>query len=135
MSESFEQLLNESFKTIRNGEVVKGTVIAVKDNEIVLNIGYKADGIIQKSEFNCEPQADLTELVHVGDELEAKIIQVNDGEGQVQLSTSLEGIDQIHDEGVLYCFKNVPLGSRVGRVLCVPNNGSLFQYFHCKYFS
>lgn len=87
MSESFEQLLNESFKTIRNGEVVKGTVIAVKDNEIVLNIGYKADGIIQKSEFNCEPQADLTELVNVGDELEAKIVQVNDGEGQVQLST------------------------------------------------
>ncbi|MBQ1377766.1 MAG: S1 RNA-binding domain-containing protein, partial [Lachnospiraceae bacterium] len=87
MSESFEQMLNESFKTIRNGEVVKGTVIAVKDNEIVLNIGYKADGIIQKNEFNADPSADLTELVHVGDELEAKIIKVNDGEGQVQLST------------------------------------------------
>ena len=87
MSESFEQLLNESFKTIRNGEVVKGTVIAVKDNEIVLNIGYKADGIIQKSEFNCDAQADLKDLVHEGDELEAKVIKVNDGEGQVQLST------------------------------------------------
>ena len=47
MSEmSFEQMLEESFKTIRNGEVVEGTVIDVKPDEIVLNIGYKSDGII-----------------------------------------------------------------------------------------
>ncbi len=46
MSEmSFEQMLDESFKTIRNGEVVEGTVIDVKDDQIILNIGYKADGI------------------------------------------------------------------------------------------
>ena len=45
MSEmSFEQMLEESFKTIRNGEVVEGTVIDVKPDEIVLNIGYKSDG-------------------------------------------------------------------------------------------
>ncbi len=87
MSESFEQMLNESFKTIRSGEIVKGTVIAVKENEIVLNIGYKADGIIQKNEYTNDAQAVLADLVKVGDELEAKIIKVNDGEGQVQLST------------------------------------------------
>ena len=47
MSElSFEQMLEESFKTIHNGEVVEGTVIDVKPDEIILNIGYKADGII-----------------------------------------------------------------------------------------
>ena len=88
MSESFEQMLNESLKTtVRSGEVVKGTVIAVKENEIVLNIGYKADGIIQKKEFTNEDDADLSSLVNVGDEIEAKVIKVNDGEGQVQLST------------------------------------------------
>ena len=59
MSESFEQLLNESFKTIRTGEVVKGTVIAVKENEIELNIGYKHDGVVAKNEFTNDPQADL----------------------------------------------------------------------------
>ena len=49
MSElSFEQLLEESLKTIRNGEVVEGTVIDVKEDEIILNIGYKADGIITR---------------------------------------------------------------------------------------
>ena len=46
MSElSFEQMLEESFKTIHNGEVVEGTVIDVKPDEIILNIGYKADGL------------------------------------------------------------------------------------------
>ena len=49
MSElSFEQMLEESLKTIRNGEVVEGTVIDVKEDEIILNIGYKADGILTK---------------------------------------------------------------------------------------
>jgi len=89
MSEvSFEQLLNEegSLNQIRTGAVVKGTVIGVKENEISLNIGYKADGIITKNEYTNDSSADLTELVHVGDELEVKVLKVNDGEGQVALS-------------------------------------------------
>ncbi len=53
MSElSFEQMLEDSVKTIRNGEIVQGTVIDVKEDEIILNIGYKADGIITKNEYN-----------------------------------------------------------------------------------
>lgn len=87
MSEvSFEQMLEESIKTIRNGEVVEGTVIDVKPDEIVLNIGYKSDGIITRSEYTNEPNADLSAIVSVGDTMEAKVIKVNDGEGQVLLS-------------------------------------------------
>ncbi len=86
--ESFEELLeNEgSFKTVRVGETVKGTVLDVKDNEIVLNIGYKSDGIIAKSEYTADPDADLKSLVSPGDEIRAKVLKVNDGDGQVQLS-------------------------------------------------
>ncbi|MDO4326478.1 MAG: 30S ribosomal protein S1 [bacterium] len=87
MSElSFEQMLEESLKTIRTGEVVTGKVIDVKEDEIVLNIGYKSDGIITRSEYTNESGVDLTKLVAVGDEMEAKVIKVNDGEGQVSLS-------------------------------------------------
>ena len=83
MSEmSFEQMLEESFKTIRNGEVVEGTVIDVKPDEIVLNIGYKSDGIITRNEYTNEANVDLTTLVSVGDTMEAKVLKVNDGEGQ-----------------------------------------------------
>lgn len=87
MSElSFEQMLEESLKTIRTGEVVEGTVIDVKPDEIVLNIGYKSDGIIVRNEYTNTPNADLTTMVNVGDKMEAKVLKVNDGEGQVLLT-------------------------------------------------
>lgn len=87
MSEqSFEQMLEESFKTIRNGEVVEGTVIDVKPDEIVLNIGYKSDGIITRSEYTNEPNVDLTTLIETGSTMEAKVLKVNDGAGQVLLT-------------------------------------------------
>lgn len=66
--------------------MVDGTVIDVKPDEIVLNIGYKSDGIITRNEYTNEPNVDLTTVVSVGDTLEAKVIKVNDGEGQVLLS-------------------------------------------------
>ena len=83
---SFEQMLEESLKTIHNGEVVEGTVIDVKEDEIILNIGYKADGIITRSEYTNDSNADLRELVHVNDKMEAKVLKVNDGDGQVLLT-------------------------------------------------
>lgn len=86
MSElSFEQMLDESFKTIKNGEVVEGTVIAVKEDEIILNIGYKSDGIITKNEYS-NGAVDLTQVVEVGQTMSAKVLKVNDGEGQVLLT-------------------------------------------------
>lgn len=88
MSEmSFEQLLNEEgLKTIHNGEVVEGTVIGVKEDEIILNIGYKSDGIITRNEYTNTPNVDLTTMVQVGDTMQVKVIKVNDGEGQVLLT-------------------------------------------------
>jgi 4-hydroxy-3-methylbut-2-enyl diphosphate reductase len=87
MSElSFEEMLKDSFKTIRNGDVVEGTVIGVKPEEIILNIGYKADGIITRNEYSNESNVDLTTKVNVGDTMEAKVLKVNDGEGQVLLT-------------------------------------------------
>ena len=87
MSElTFGQMLEASFKTIRNGEVVDGTVIDVKPDEIILNIGYKADGIITRNEYTNEANVDLTTVVSVGDQMSAKVLKVNDGEGQVLLT-------------------------------------------------
>ena len=90
----FEQMLEESLKTIRTGEIVTGKVIDVKDDEIVLNIGYKSDGIIPRNEYTNESNVDLRNLVQVGDEMEAKVIKVNDGEGQVALSYKRLAIDK-----------------------------------------
>jgi len=87
MSElTFEQMLDESFKTIHAGEVVEGTVIDVKPDEIILNIGYKSDGILTKNEYTNEQNVDLTTVAKPGDTMEVKILKVNDGEGQVMLT-------------------------------------------------
>lgn len=87
MSElTFEQMLDESFKTIHTGEVVKGTVIDVKPDEIILNIGYKADGILTKNEYTNDQSVDLTTVAKIDDEMEVKVLKVNDGEGQVLLT-------------------------------------------------
>ncbi len=87
MSEmSFDQMLEGSLKKIRTGEVVTGKVFDVKPDEIIVDIGYKSDGIITKNEYTNDSSADLTDLVHVGDPIEAKVVKVNDGEGQVMLS-------------------------------------------------
>ncbi len=87
MSElTFEQMLEESLKTIHAGEVVEGTVIDVKPEEIVLNIGYKSDGILTRNEYTNEANVDLTTVAKVGDTMEVKILKVNDGEGQVLLT-------------------------------------------------
>ena len=79
-------MLEESLKTIHTGEVVEGTVIDVKPEEIVLNIGYKSDGILTRNEYTNEPNVDLTTVAKVGDTMEVKVLKVNDGEGQVQLT-------------------------------------------------
>ena len=87
MSElTFEQMLEESLKTIHTGEVIEGTVIDVKPDEIILNIGYKSDGILTRNEYTNESNVDLTTLVKPGDKMEVKVLKVNDGEGQVLLT-------------------------------------------------
>ena len=84
--QSFEQMLEASLKTIRTGEVVEGTGIDVKEDEIILNIGYKADGIITRNEYSNTSNLDLRTVVNVGDTMQAKVLKVNDGEGQVLLT-------------------------------------------------
>ncbi len=87
MSElTFEQMLDESFKTIHTGEIVEGTVIDVKPDEIILNIGYKSDGVLTRHEYTNEPNVDLTTVAKPGDTMEVKVLKVNDSEGQVLLT-------------------------------------------------
>ena len=86
---TFEQMLEESFEknnNIRSGEIVEGTIIDVKPEEAILNIGYKSDGILSRNEYTNESNTDLTTVLKVGDTMEVKVLKVNDGEGQVILS-------------------------------------------------
>ena len=87
MSElTFEQMRDASLNTIHAGEVVEGTVIDVKPEEAVLNIGCKSDGILTRNEYSNDSNLDLTTVVKPGDTMEVKVLKVNDGEGQVLLT-------------------------------------------------
>jgi len=85
---------NEEMTTMDNVEVVslkprqiiKGTVLRISDDEVVVNIGYKADGIISKDDVLLEDGKSLQETFKVGDEIEVEVVKVNDGEGNVVLS-------------------------------------------------
>ncbi len=86
---SFAELFEEHSQNeiqIHNGSIVEGKVIDVKKDQIVLNIGYKADGILSRQEYSNDNTIDLTTVVAVGDTMEVKVLRTNDGDGQVQLT-------------------------------------------------
>lgn len=99
---SFEEAFEKTMRPIHSGQVITGTVVQVTADEVCVNIGYKADGIITKDEFSSETGIDLLAEAHVGEELEVEILKINDGEGNVLLSLkSLEakrGWKQIMDD-------------------------------------
>lgn len=92
--QTFEQMLDAAIKTIRTGEVVEGSVIDVKPEEAVLNIGCKADGILTRQEYSNDSSLDLTTVLNVGDKLEVKVLKTNDSDGQVVLSYKRLALDR-----------------------------------------
>lgn len=84
--ESFERDLEKTMVRIRNGQVKKGTVVSIVGDDVFVNIGYKADGIIPQSELSLDPKAVASDILSVGDEVTVEILKVNDGEGNVLLS-------------------------------------------------
>lgn len=82
----FAQLFEESLKTLNTGETVRGTVMEIRPTEVLVDLGFKSDGIIPMSELSEDPTANPSDLVKVGDEIEVFVVRVNDMEGQVLLS-------------------------------------------------
>ena len=84
--ESFEELLNQSFKTLNTGEKVTGTVLAINPTEVLVDVGAKQYAYIKLSELSDDPNVKPEDVVKVGDEIETYIVRVNDIEGYAELS-------------------------------------------------
>ena len=84
--ESFEELLEKSFKTLNTGEKVTGIVTAVGPTEVQVDLGCKQAGYIAVDELSADPNVKPEDVVKVGDEIETYIIRVNDVEGYAMLS-------------------------------------------------
>lgn len=84
--EDFKAELEASFRKINEGDMITGTVIAVSEEEITLDLKYYAQGIIKVEDFSNDPDFAVLEEVHVGDEIEATVVRRDDGQGNILLS-------------------------------------------------
>ncbi|WP_409968642.1 bifunctional 4-hydroxy-3-methylbut-2-enyl diphosphate reductase/30S ribosomal protein S1 [Bengtsoniella intestinalis] len=84
--ESFEELLNQSFKTLTTGEKVTGIVTAISSTEVQVDVGAKQSAYIKVSELSDDPNVRPEDVVSVGDEIETYIVRVNDIDGFAELS-------------------------------------------------
>ena len=76
----------ETMVTLRAGQLIKGTVLSVNESEVIVNIGYKSDGIIPLNELTLDNDQSPLDLYNPGDEVEVEVLKVKDEEGNVILS-------------------------------------------------
>lgn len=89
--DDYKDELEASFKRVRKGDVLTGTVVNVKEDMILLDLKYFAQGVIQKEDINGDPDFHLMQEIHPGDEITASVLSPDDGEGNVLLSAKLLG--------------------------------------------
>ncbi len=82
----FERELESSFRKIHVGDIIKGTVIAVNEEEVILDLRYYTQGIIKAEDISADPGFLLQEEIHVDDMLEATVVSMDDGQGNILLS-------------------------------------------------
>jgi 4-hydroxy-3-methylbut-2-enyl diphosphate reductase len=80
------EAIENSFTKIRRGDVLKGEVIYVTNNEVMVNINYRSDGIVTREELSNDPEVKPKDLYKVGDEINVFVVKIDDGEGNVVLS-------------------------------------------------
>ena len=121
--ESFAELLEQSIKTLNTGDKVLGTVTAIGNTEVQVDLGTKHAGYIPYDEVSADPSVKPEDILHVGDQIEVFVVRVNDQEGTVQLSkkkldgmkvwddmaawaeekTTIEGVISEENKGGLVC--------------------------------
>lgn len=82
----FEEELTNSFRVIKEGEMVKGMIVDINDEVVTLDLGYFAPGVIPLSELSDDPDFSAMRDLKIGDSIQAIVIQTDDGKGNVELS-------------------------------------------------
>jgi len=129
--QSFEEMLDASVTSLHTGAIVKGTVVHVTTNEVIVDLGFKSDGIISREEFIDDPSADLTELAKPGDVFEVRVLRVNDKDGNVIVSKkkvdahlNFQKLEQAFEEKTI-----LP-----GKIVDVVKGGLLASILGCRVF-
>ncbi|HIS31113.1 MAG TPA: S1 RNA-binding domain-containing protein [Candidatus Limivivens intestinipullorum] len=109
--------LEASFKKIREGDILTGTVIGVSETEITLDLKYYTDGIIKLEDYTSDPSFNPKEDIHVGDEITATVIRRDDGEGHILLSAREANEVLAWDKLKKYLEEKTVLTVKVGGVV------------------
>ena len=82
----FEQELTNSFRVIREGEFIRGMIVDINDDEVTLDLGYYAPGVIPMSELSDDPDFSAMKDLKIGEQIEAVVLEADDRRGNVKLS-------------------------------------------------
>ncbi len=85
-ADAFAAAVDETIKYFNDGDIVEGTIVKVDRDEVLLDIGYKTEGVIPSRELSIKHDVDPNEVVNVGDQVEALVLQKEDKEGRLILS-------------------------------------------------
>lgn len=128
---SFKEAFEDSLVTLRTGEIVKGKIIGFNNAEVYVDLGFKSDGTIPVEQFSSDPEFKPEECINIGDEVEAFVVRVNDGEGNVLLSK--KKVDSIRSWSAMEnAFENkLPVKVKViedtkGGLIAVYNGNKMF---------
>ena len=96
--ENFAELYENSLKSLEEGTQVTGTVVDIVDDEIFVDLGYKADGVVPRDEFSYNDEDKPTDKYKAGDKIDVYILRMNDGKGNVLLSTKRLQTKRLREE-------------------------------------
>ncbi len=128
---SFEEMLEDSLKTLHTGETVRGIVTAITNNDIYLDLGAKVTGVIARDQATDDDSAKLSDLFHVGDEVEAFVVRVSDKDGMATLSKKRIDADK-HWANVVAAKENGDILE--GKVIKAIKGGVLIAYCGAQIF-
>ncbi len=128
--QNFAELYENSLKKLEEGTVVSGTIVDIVGDEIFVDLGYKADGIVPKEEFSYGDEVP-SEKYKVGDTIEAYILKMNDGRGNVLLSTKRLQTKQLREKFENDVKENNPVQAKVTNVV---NGGVIAETVGIKIF-
>lgn len=116
-NESFEEMLEESLKNLNTNERVKGVVVSIAPNEVIVDVGRKQSGYIPADELSNDPSVKPEDVVKVGDEIELLIMKTNDAEGTIMLSKRRVDAQKSWDELKELAESNTVLTGKVASVV------------------
>lgn len=128
--QNFAELYENSLKKLEEGTVVSGTIVDIVGDEIFVDLGYKADGIVPREEFSYGEEKP-SEQYKVGDTIEAYILKMNDGRGNVLLSTKRLQTKQLREAFENDVKENKPVQAKVTNVV---NGGVIAETVGVKIF-